>query len=112
MELELNVRRGAVKEDVREAIAKKLKRLERKLSGDVAVQVTLDREQNPRIVDDHVVEAEVRDRGLHAIGKAAGPTFEIAADRVVDALDRQIDRHHDKVVREPRRRSVSPEGTG
>jgi len=109
MKLELNVRHGVVNDDVREAVARKLRRLDRKLSSDVSIDVTLDRERNPRIVDDHVIEAEVRHKSLHAIGKAAGPTYEIAADRIVAVLDRQIDRYREKMVREPRRRVAQPE---
>ena len=106
MELELNVRHGVLNDAVREAVVRKLRRLERKLSRDVSVVVTLDRERNPRIVDDHVIEAEVSHKSLHAIGKAVGPTYEVATDRVVEALDRQIDRHREKKIREPRRRGA------
>jgi ribosomal subunit interface protein len=111
MKLELNVRHGVVNDAVREAVIRKFQRLDRKLSSDVSIEVTLDRERNPRIVDDHVIEAEVRQKSLHAIGKAAGPTYEIAADRVVAVLDRQIDRHREKKVLEPRRRGAQTEQT-
>ncbi|MFN8223891.1 MAG: ribosome-associated translation inhibitor RaiA [Gaiellales bacterium] len=109
MELELKVRRGAVNDSIRATVAKKLQRLDRKLADAVELQVTLDREQNPRIADDHLVEGEVRYKSLRVHAKAAGPTYEIAADRLVDALDRQIDRHREKKIREPRRRIAQPD---
>ena len=68
-------------------------------------EVVLDRERNPKIPDDHVVEAELHMKGPNLFGREAARTFEAAADLLVDKLERQVERLRDKKVREPRRRA-------
>lgn len=105
MRLNLTVRRGHVNEGVRGYVESKLARLERRLHPETIVEVVLDRERNPKIADDHVVEAEVHVKGPNLYGREAAPTYEAATDLLVDKLERQIERLRDKKVQEPRRRA-------
>ena len=80
-------------------------KLGRRLHDETLVEVVLDRERNPKIPDDHLVEAEVHMKGPNLHGREAAATYEAAADVLVDKLERQIERRRDKVVHEPRRRA-------
>ena len=105
MRLNLTVRRGHVNEGVRGYVESKFARLGRRLHDETLVEVVLDRERNPKIADDHVVEAEVHVKGPNLYGREAAPTYEAATDLLVDKLERQIERLRDKKVQEPRRRA-------
>jgi putative sigma-54 modulation protein len=105
MRLNLTVRRGHVNEGVRAYVESKFARLERRLHDETLVEVVLDRERNPKIADDHVVEAEVHVKGPNLYGREAATTYEAATDLLVDKLERQIERLRDKKVQEPRRRA-------
>ena len=113
MRLNLTVRRGHVNQDVRSYVEAKFVKLGRRLHPDTLVEVVLDRERNPKIPDDHVVEAEVHTKGRNLHGREAATTYEAATDILVDKLERQIERLRDKRVQEPRRRAqgAPPEPT-
>ena len=105
MRLQVTVRRGHVNDDVRRYVESKLAKLGRRLHPDTLVEVVLDRERNPKIADDHVVEAELHMKGPNLFGREAAPTYEAATDLLVDKLERQVERLRDKKVHEPRRRA-------
>jgi len=104
MRLQVTVRRGHVKDDVRRYVEAKFAKLGRRLHESTLVEVVLDRERNPRIADDHVVEAELHMKGPNLRGREAALSYEAATDRLVDRLERAIERERDKKVQEPRRR--------
>jgi len=105
MRLNLTVRRGHVSGGVRSYVEAKFVKLGRRLHDGTLVEVVLDRERNPKIPDDHVVEAEVHVKGPNLHGREAATTYEAATDVLVDKLERQIERLRDKKVQEPRRRA-------
>ena len=107
MRLQVTVRRGHVNEDVRRYVESKLGKLGRRLHPDTLVEVVLDRERNPKIANDHVVEAELHTKGPTLFGREAATTYEAAIDVLVDKLERQVERLRDKKVHEPRRRAQS-----
>jgi ribosomal subunit interface protein len=109
MQLHMTVRHGTVNDSVKDAVEAKIGRVGRRIPEQTVVEVVLDRERNPSIADDHVVEAEVRLKGSYVHGRASATTYEVAADRVVETLVRQIERQRDKKVHEPRRRTAEPE---
>jgi putative sigma-54 modulation protein len=113
MRLQVTVRRGQVSDDVRRYVESKLAKLGRRLHEDTLVEVVLDRERNPKISDDHVVEAELHVKGPNLFGSEAATSYEAATDLLVDKLERQVERLRDKKVREPRRRlpGTEPEPT-
>ena len=108
MRLQVTVRRGHVNDDVRRYVESKLGKLGRRLHPDTLVEVVLDRERNPKIADDHVVEAELHMKGPNLFGREAASTYEAATDLLVDKLERQVERLRDKKVHEPRRRAQGP----
>ena len=63
MRLQVTVRRGHVGDGVRSYVESKFAKLGKRLHESTLVEVVLDRERNPRIADDHVVEAEVHLKG-------------------------------------------------
>jgi len=105
MRLNLTVRRGHVSDGVRSYVEAKFVKLGRRLHDGTLVEVVLDRERNPKIPNDHVVEAEVHVKGPNLHGREAATTYEAATDVLVDKLERQIERLRDKKVQEPRRRA-------
>jgi putative sigma-54 modulation protein len=105
MRLNLTVRRGQVNDGVRSYVEAKFVKLGRRLHDGTLVEVVLDRERNPKIPNDHVVEAEVHVKGPNLHGREAATTYEAATDVLVDKLERQIERLRDKKVQEPRRRA-------
>ena len=105
MRLQVTVRRGHVNDDVRRYVESKLAKLGRRLHPETLVEVVLDREQNPKIADDHIVEAELHMKGPNLFGRDASSSYEAATDLLVDKLERQVERLRDKKVQEPRRRA-------
>ena len=108
MRLQVTVRRGHVNDDVRRYVESKLAKLGRRLHPDTLVEVVLDRERNPKIAEDHIVEAELHMKGPNLFGREAASTYEAATDLLVDKLERQVERLRDKKVHEPRRRAQGP----
>jgi len=109
MRLQMSARHPSVNDAVRAYAEKRLAKLDRRLPVEALVEVTFSRERNPAIADDHVVEAVVHLKGTNPVAKESAPTYEAALDRIVDKLERQIERHHDKRVQEPRRRVAGAE---
>lgn len=104
MRLQVTVRRGHVNDEVRRYVEAKFAKLGKRLHESTLVEVVLDRERNPRIPDDHVIEAELHLKGPNLHGREAAPTHEAATDRLIARLERSIERERDKKVQEPRRR--------
>ena len=109
MRLQVTVRHGHASAPVREYVEAKFRKLERRVHETTLVEVVLDRERNPKIADDHVVEATVHLKGPTLHGREAATTYEAAADVLLDKLERQVERHRDKRVHEPRRRAAGAE---
>lgn len=109
MRLRVTVRHEHVSDDVRGYVEAKFAKLGRRLHEETLVDVVLDRERNPKIADDHLVEAELHMKGPNVHGREAAATYEAAIDLLVDKLERQVGRRRDKVVQEPRRRAQGAE---
>ena len=110
MQLKLTARHDTPGEATREYAEAKLSKLDRRLHDLTQVEVTFSREHNPSIADDHVVDAVVHTKGPEIVAREAATTYEAAIDKLVDKLERQVDRYRDKRTLEARRRSpgVSP----
>jgi putative sigma-54 modulation protein len=109
MRLQVTVRHGHVNDSIRSYVEGKIRKLDRRLHDETLIEVVLDRERNPKIASDHVVEATVHLKGPTLHGREAATTYEAATDLLVDKLERQIERHRDKRVHEPRRRASAGE---
>ncbi len=75
MRLQLTVRHGHVNDGVRSYVETKFAKLGKRLHATTLVEVVLDRERNPRIVDDHVVEVELHVKGPNLHGREAATTL-------------------------------------
>lgn len=103
MQLQVKTPHGALSDSVRAYAEKRLSKLARRLYEGTVVEVTFSREHNPSIRDDHVAEGVVYTKGPNLVARETATTYEAAVDRLVDKLERQIERHRDKKVLEPRR---------
>ena len=103
MRLQVKAHRGHVSDKVRAYAEKRLAKLERRLYSGTLVEVTLSRQNNPSIRNDHAVEAVVHTKGRNIVARESAETYEAAIDRLVDKLERQIERYRDKRTHEPRR---------
>jgi putative sigma-54 modulation protein len=103
MQLQLKAHNGSINETVRAYAEKRLAKLERRLYRDTVVEVTLSREHNPSIRDDHSAEAVIYTKGPNIVARESAETYEAAIDRLVDKLERQVARYRDKRTHEPRR---------
>ncbi len=103
MQLQIKAQHEAVPEQVHAYAEKRLSKLSRRLYEGTLVELTFSREHNPSIRDDHVAEGVVFMKGPNVVAREAAPTYETAVDRLVDKLERQIERVRDKRVHEPRR---------
>jgi len=112
MRVQFTVRHDNVGDDVREYAEEKLTKLDRRLHDLTLVEVTFSREHNPSIVDDHAVEAIVHTKGANLVAHEAAKTYEAAIDRLLDKLERQVERQRDKRTVEARRRGQHNEPPG
>ena len=103
MQLQVKAQHVSVSDSVHAYTEKRLSKLSRRLYEGTAVEVTFSRERNPSIRDDHVAEAVVFMKGPNLVAREAAATYEAAVDKLVDKLERQIERYRDKRVQEPRR---------
>lgn len=103
MRLQVKAHHGNVNGTVRAYAEKRLAKLGRRLYEGTVVEVTLSREHNPSIRDDHSAEGVVYTKGPNIVAREHAETYEAAIDRLVDKLDRQIERYRDKRTHEPRR---------
>ncbi len=103
MRLQVKAVREQLSDSVKEYVEKRLGKLDRRLYEGTLVEVTLGKEGNPAIADDHWAEAIVYMKGPNLVAKEHAPAYEAAIDRLVDKLERQLDRYKDKRVEKPRR---------
>jgi putative sigma-54 modulation protein len=103
MRLQVKAHQGHVSDTIRAYAEKRLGKLERRLYADTLVELTISRENNPSIRNDHLAEAVVHAKGQNIVAHESAESYEAAIDRLVDKLERQIERYRDKRTQEPRR---------
>jgi putative sigma-54 modulation protein len=103
MRLQLKTHNSSINDTVKAYAEKRLAKLDRRLYADTVVEVTLSREHNPSIREDHAAEGVVYTKGPNIVARETAETYEAAIDRLVDKLERQIERYRDKRTHEPRR---------
>ena len=106
MRLRVTVRHGHVNDSIRSYVETKFTKLERRLHDATEIEVVLDRERNPKIADDHIVEATIYAKGPTLHGRESAASYEAATNLLIDKLERQVERYRDKRVHERRRRAV------
>ena len=108
MQLKLTARHEHLDDSVRAYAERKLSKLDRRLNDLTLVEVTFSQERNPSIAADHTVDAVVHTKGPSLVARESASTYEAAIDRLVDKLERQVERYRDKRTLEQRRRSKDP----
>jgi len=103
MQLKLTARHDNPSDATRRYAEAKLSKLDRRLHDLTLVEVTFSRERNPSIADDHTVDAVVHTKGPELVARESAPTYEAAIDRLLDKLERQVERYRDKRTVEKRR---------
>ena len=103
MQLKLTGRHDNPSEATRRYAETKLAKLDRRLHDLTLIEVTFSRAHNPSIADDHTVEAVVHAKGPSLVAKESASTYEAAIDRLMDKLERQVERYRDKRTVEKRR---------
>jgi putative sigma-54 modulation protein len=103
MRLQVKAVRDHVSDSVRDYVDKRIGKLDRRLYDGTLVDVILGKESNPSIADDHWAEAIVYMKGPNLVAKEFAPSYEVAIDRLVDKLERQLARYKDKRIEKPRR---------
>ena len=109
MQLKITARHDNPGDAARQYAEAKLAKLDRRLHDLTLVEVIFSREHNPSIADDHTVEAIVHTKGPHLVATESATTYEAAIDRLLDKLERQVERYRDKRTLELRRRSQHEE---
>jgi putative sigma-54 modulation protein len=103
MRLHVKAQHDQLPDGVRAYAEKRLRKLDRRLHDLTLVEVTLSRQHNPSIADDHTAEGIVHTKGPTLVARESALTYEAAIDRLVDKLERQVERYRDKRTHEPRR---------
>ena len=114
MRLQVKARQGHISDSVRRYAEEKLGKLGRRVHDLTEIELTFSRERNRSIADDHRAEAIVRTKGASIVAREQATTWEAAVDRLVDKLERQIERQrdmrtHERRRRAPREQAVQPE---
>jgi ribosome hibernation promoting factor len=110
MQLQVQAQHETVPDAVQAYTEKRFGKLSRRLYEGTVVDVTFSMERNPSIRDDHVAEAVVFMKRQRLVARESATTYEAAVDQLVDKLERQIERHRDKRVLEPRRTARKAKG--
>ena len=105
MRVQIKVRHAHVNDSVRRYAEEKLGKLARRVHDLTVIELTLSRERNPSIADDHTAEAIIHTKGPNIVGHEQATTWEAAVDRLVDKLERQVERQQDMKTHERRRRA-------
>jgi|1186.fasta_scaffold28230_1 putative sigma-54 modulation protein len=103
MQLKLTARHDNPSQAARDYAEAKLSKLDRRLHDLTLIEVTFSREHNPSIADDHSVEAVVHAKGPNIVVHESASTYEAAIDKLMNKLERQVERHRDKRTVEKRR---------
>jgi putative sigma-54 modulation protein len=114
MRVQVKARHGHVNDSVRSYAEEKLGKLARRVHDLTVIELTLSRENNPSIADDHAAEAIVHTKGPKIVVHEQAATWEAAIDRLIDKLERQVERRrdmqtHERRRRAPREQAVPPE---
>jgi len=80
----------------REYIERKLQRLERMLDDRSEADVELRLEGNRKVDDSHIVDVSLSIDGQPLRGQAAASSFKVAADNVIDKLERRTVEHRQR----------------
>ena len=110
MRLQIKALHETLDDSVKAYVEKRIGKLGKRLYEETLLEVTLWREHNPSIRNDHSAEAIVYTKGPNLVARESALTYEAAVDLLVEKLERQIERYRDKRVHEPRREAQKKAG--
>ena len=110
MRLQIKALHETLDDSVKAYVEKRIGKLGKRLYEETLLEVTLWREHNPSIRNDHSAEAIVYTKGPNLVARDSALTYEAAVDLLVEKLERQIERYRDKRVHEPRREAQKKAG--
>jgi putative sigma-54 modulation protein len=96
MRIDIKGRNVPVTSDVREHVERRLEKVSRQVSPLAHLEIELQREPNPRVVDREVAEATLHLKGVTLRARDASPQMLHSLNLIVDELSRQVKRHRDK----------------
>jgi len=105
MRVQVKARHGHVNDSVRTYAEEKLGKLARRVHDLTVIELVLWRERNPSIADDHAAEVILHTKGPNIVAREHAASWEAAVDRLVDKVERQVERHRDMKTHERRRRA-------
>ena len=110
MRLQIKALHETLDDSVKAYVEKRIGKLGKRLYEETLLEVTLWKEHNPSIRNDHSAEAIVYTKGPNLVARESALTYEAAVDLLVEKLERQIERYRDKRVHEPRREAQKKAG--
>jgi len=106
MRLQVKGKNVEVTPPLRRYAESKLAKLDKQLASETQVELELSEEKNPSIQDAQVAEATVFAKGMTLRAREVSRDVRASIDGLVDNLERQVKRYHDKRRHERRRRSA------
>ena len=107
MRLQVKGKNLDVSDSIRSYAEEKLAKLERQLADPTQIELELSVERNPSIAANHVAEATIWTKGPTLRAREASADMRASIDQLVDKLERQVTRYHQK----RRRRSGRDNGS-
>ncbi len=109
MDLQVKGKNYEVSPSIRAYAELKLGKLSKQLPGPTRVELELAVEKNPSIAASHIAEATIWAKGPTLRAREASAGMKAAIDELVDKLERQVKRYHEKRREEPRRHVRDPD---
>ena len=103
MQLQVKGKNVEVNEQVKSYAVEKLGRLDKHLNEATRLELELAVEKNPSIAEKHVAEATVWTKGPVLRARESAHDVRSSIDLLVDKLERQAKRYHDRRRRHPHR---------
>jgi putative sigma-54 modulation protein len=111
MQLQVKGKNVELSPAIRAYAEEKLAKLSKQLPELLQVEVELSAEKNPSISASHIAEGTIRTKGATLRARASATDLKAAIDQLVEKLERQVKRYHEKRREEPRRHAPA-EPTG
>ncbi len=96
MRLQVKTRNVELSQSLKDYAQKRLGRLEKHLNDSARVELELAAERNPSIAESQIAEATIWTKGPIIRAKEASQDMKASIDLLVDKLERQAERLHDK----------------
>jgi putative sigma-54 modulation protein len=106
MRVQVKARHAQVNDSVKRYAEEKLGKLAKRVHDLTVIELTLSQEHNPSIAEGHIAEAIVHAKGPKLVVRGHATTWEAAIDRLIDKLERRVERQRDMKTHERRRRAA------